>query len=154
MKADWLIVDGYSLLHRRDGGLDGSPGSLMVARERLIRQLEEVLGDVADRITVVFDGTGDTESTALESEVVEVIFSPSHRTADTVVERMVYLSPDPARVLVVTSDRAERDTVAARGAHTMSCGDFLELCARRRSRPQRRSSPGRGGPTLGDFFPR
>jgi uncharacterized protein len=155
MQARWIIIDGYSLLHRR-GAPGKRPGNLMTARQQLIRKLEEVAGALAERITVVFDGTGRGGGEGYEASAIEIVFSPSDKTADTVIERMVHEAGDPAGILIVTSDRLERETTAAAGADTMSSGDFLDLCERTRSNLSRQGGTGSGKKTnskLGDFFP-
>ncbi|MFH0954182.1 MAG: NYN domain-containing protein [Verrucomicrobiota bacterium] len=155
MHAAWLIVDGYSLLHRDPALKPTSRGGLKTARQRLVRNLEEVAGLAADRITVVFDGTASGSGEGYES-AVQVLFSPSHQTADTVIERLVHACPEPGQVLVVTSDLAERHTVSAAGAHTMSCGDFLASLEEQRKRVTQRTASARGRAPrakLGDFFP-
>ena len=155
MHARWIIIDGYSLLHRR-GKPGERPGNLLTARQHLVRKLEEVAGALAERITVVFDGTGRGGREGYESSSIDVVFSPSDKTADTIIERMVHEAGDPAGILIVTSDRLERETTAAAGADTMSCGDFLDLCERTRSDLSRQGGAGRGknpNSKLGDFFP-
>ena len=151
MRARWIIIDGYSLMHRQ-----GRPGNLMTARQQLVRKLEEVAGRLAERITVVFDGTGLGGGEGYEASAIEIVFSPSDKTADTVIERMAHEVPDPAGILVVTSDRLERETAGAAGADTMSSGDFLDWCERTRSELSRQAGARRGknfGSKLGDFFP-
>ena len=155
MEARWLIVDGYSLLYR-DRELAARPRPLLSsARRQIVRRVEEVAGSLAERITIVFDGAGSrAEEEASTLPPVEVVFSPRDRTADTVIERLVHEHPRPAEILVVTSDRMERETVGAAGAQTISCGDFLDECERLRRAPRggRRGKPDGGRPTLGDFF--
>jgi predicted RNA-binding protein with PIN domain len=155
MQARWIIIDGYSLLHRR-GKPGARPGNLLMARQQLVRKLEEVAGALAERITVVFDGTGKGGREGYEASSIEVFFSPSDKTADTIIERMVHEAGAPAGILIVTSDRLERETTAAAGADTMSCGDFLDLCERTRSQLSRQGGGHHGkktGSKLGDFFP-
>lgn len=153
MHATWLIVDGYSLLHRFDPAGARRPGGLQVARQKLVRHVEDLAAGRYDRVTIVFDGKESGGGEGYESPHIEVLFSPVGRTADTVIERLVHDAPDPESILVVSSDRLERQTVSGRGAQTVGCGDFLaEGDQRRAHRPA--SPPGRGGrPTLGDFFP-
>ena len=155
MQARWIIIDGYSLLHRR--GTPGTrPGNLMTARQHLIRKLEEVAGTLAEHITVVFDGSGRGGDEGDGVSAIEIVFSPSDKTADTVIERLVHEAADPTGILVVTSDRLERETTAAAGADTMSCGDFLDLCERTRSELSRQTDARHvkhSGSKLGDFFP-
>lgn len=146
----WLIIDGYNLIHRignhRSGNYlsgvptlreVGMPHDLAGKRRRLIQLLEKTVGILADRITVVFDGRSGGGPAAggpdeQESPVVEVLFSPGNKTADTVIEQLVFqagLAGSPAtagRVVVVTSDRLERETTEAAGAETMACSVFLD----------------------------
>ncbi len=155
MNVRWIIVDGYSLLHRHPTS-GSKTGALLTARHRLIRQLEEVAGNLAERLTVVFDGVARGGREGYESASIEVVFSPADKTADTVIERLVHDDGDPAGILVVTSDRLERETTSAAGADTMSCGDFLDLCERTRAYLSRQSAARHGkksGARLGDFFP-
>ncbi len=145
-----LLVDGYSLLHRdpeMKAMLDRDVG---LARQLLVRRIERIAPDLASETKVVFDGTGKGDGEAYDTSLT-ILFAPERHTADTIIERLVHTHPAPTRVLVVTSDRMERQTVEAAGAETMSCGDFL-----RRDRAAAATTPfrkRRKGATLGDFFP-
>lgn len=137
----WLIIDGYNLIHRTGAPTlreVGMPRDLAGKRRRLIQLLEKTVGILAERITVVFDGRsggdghsgGDGRSSGgpdeQESLVVEVLFSPRDKTADTVIEQLVFQAGAAGRVVVVTSDRLERETTEAAGAETMACSVFLD----------------------------
>ena len=138
----WLIIDGYNLMHRigdhqsghyRSGDQPGwLPRDLAGKRRRLIQLLEKTVGILAERITVVFDGhtSGDGHTGEgpgeQESPVVEVLFSPRNKTADTVIEQLVFQAGLPGGIMVVTSDRLERETTEGAGAETMACSVFLE----------------------------
>ncbi|MCA1808780.1 MAG: NYN domain-containing protein [Kiritimatiellia bacterium] len=143
------IIDGYNLLYRQPAA-----GDLASRRQALIRLLEPALGVIAQRITVVFDGaTAETDPGATG---VEVVFSPAGRTADEVITGMVQTAPRPAQILVVTSDRPERETADGAGAATMSCGIFLQTLAAQQAllsaHLARRAVRNRSA-CLGDFFP-
>ena len=157
MPLRWLIIDGYSLLHRDPAYADILRRSITLARQQLVRAVEPLAGSLAQRITIVFDGVSEGGAgEGYESGAVELIFSPAHQTADAVIERMVHEAPEPTQVLVVSSDRRERETASAAGAQTMSCGDFFEHCeALRREVRRQGGSISRKAPraTLGDFFP-
>ncbi|MDP2991542.1 MAG: NYN domain-containing protein [Kiritimatiellota bacterium] len=173
----WLIIDGYNLIHRTGNHLAGGPTlrevgmprDLAGKRRHLIQLLEKTVGILAERITVVFDGhsSGDGHSgdgpDEQESQVVEVLFSPRDKTADTVIEQLVFqagLAGRPAcnavrstagRVVVVTSDRLERETTDAAGAETMACSVFLDQLNETLARIEqnlrlRGSLPAYGGP--------
>lgn len=157
MHTDWLIVDGYSLLHRDDDARACFPHDLFMARHRLITTVAGSPFAAAGRVTIVFDGNreGGISEEGL-SVGVEVLFAPGHRSADEIIERLVGQSREPEKILVVTSDRLERDVVSSRGAQTMSCGLFLRQCqSSARARPGRLRSRNRRCPpgSLGEFFP-
>ena len=127
----WLIIDGYNLIHRTGGHRSGDqpgwlPRDLAGKRRRLIQLLEKTVGILAERITVVFDGRSGGGPDEQESLVVEVLFSPRDKTADTVIEQLVFQAGPAGKVVVVTSDRLERETTEAAGAETKACSVFLD----------------------------
>jgi predicted RNA-binding protein with PIN domain len=159
MRRGWIIVDGFSLVYREAQILPAlQAGRRFEACRRLACRLDRLAGLLADRITVVFDGqgAGGPSEEALDL-AVEVVFSPSGQTADTVIERMARAAPRPEEVLVVTSDRRERETVDSSGAASMGCTDFLawiereeRALAQRDTAARRRPPPGSWSSALGD----
>lgn len=152
--ARWIIVDGYNLLGRMPSATRPDFGES--GRHRLLQMLEEVATCLAERITVVFDGHNLDHEPAAKMGCVETLFSPSHLDADTVIEQLVGKSERPQEILVVTSDIAERKTVEASGAESMSSDDFIKLCSDKKQQigKIRQSRPKRTSPfLLGDFFP-
>lgn len=154
MQYEWLIIDGYNLLHQ-DDALSVYLPDLQDARRRLVRRIECAATELAPRTTVVFDGREDGVDAALSAPHLEVVFSPANRTADGVIERMVSQADRPQAICVVTSDRVEEQIVSSAGASVLSCDFFSRRCdAAERAATTRRPSPrGTGGSTLGDFFP-
>lgn len=153
--ARWLIIDGYSLLYRDTELASVRETSFNLARELLLRKVERIGRVQAERITVVFDGRQEGNREKVPGRV-EVIYSPAHQTADTVIERLVHHSPAPERITVVTSDRAERETITAAGAFAMSCAAFLDEQKQDQldARSRIKSTSQLGKPRLGDFFPK
>ncbi|MFH0907354.1 MAG: NYN domain-containing protein [bacterium] len=152
-----LIIDGYSLLHRDPELAPLLAGNLMTARQRLIQSVERIAGTLSDKTTIVFDGRGKEFPLAVDSTLVEIVFSPPDKTADTVIERLVHADTQPEEILVVTSDRGERETVTAAGAEVMSCAQFIDLSRRKDTETKhtaRKMQQSRPKPTLGDFFPK
>ncbi|MBP7276521.1 MAG: NYN domain-containing protein [Kiritimatiellae bacterium] len=127
MRYAWILVDGFSLMYRESKSLPAlEAGKSFEARRRLAARLDRIAGALADRLTLVYDGRGEGGPADEMGDLsIEVVFSPGDQTADTVIERMALAAPDPSRVLVVTSDRRERETVIAAGIATMGCRDFL-----------------------------
>lgn len=153
MRYQWIIVDGYNVLHQLTELANQPPSDLMGARHRLVRHIEETVHQMAPQATVVFDGREAGNDEALTSAHLEIFFSPANLSADSVIERLVCKSARPEKILVVTSDRAERDTVSSAGAQTMSAREFLEMCAKTNQRPIARRTPPGKEPKLGDLFP-
>lgn len=127
-----------------------------MARETAVRMVDRAATAANALATVVFDGRDGATCPALSTPHVAVVFSPSDKTADTVIEQLVHADPDPAQITVITSDRAERETVIAAGAQAMSCASFIELCERLEQdigRAFRKPAPPGFRPRLGDHFP-
>lgn len=150
MDYDQLIIDGYNLMHQ-DAALNGRRDDLPTARQRLVRRIEQAASGMASKIVVVFDGREGGRDVALDAPNLEVLFSPSNRTADGLIEQMVHDAPKPDRILVVTSDWIEQRLVSVFGATVISCREFLLRCEAPSSIPKKQK-PARGS-TLGDFFP-
>lgn len=150
MDFDWLIIDGYNLMHQ-DDALDGRRSDLPTARQRLVRRIEKAATGMAHKISVVFDGREGGRDEAFDAPHLEVLFSPSNRTADGLIEQMVHDAKKPERVLVVTSDWTEQRLVSVFGASVISCREFLLRCETSPSLPKKPKSA--RGSTLGDFFP-
>jgi len=156
MNRDWMIVDGYSLYHREPSLKKYLNNRLELGREHLVRLLEVAASPLADRVTVVFDGQGDVIQQDIRSSLIEVLFAPTHLTADSVIERMVSSAEKPDDITVVTNDYSERNLILATGGHCMSCGQLLDLYAQqmKNNNQQRMTSSQRTGTfTMGDLFP-
>lgn len=152
-----LIIDGYSLLHRDPETKSLIAGNLRRAREVLIEKISRIATGMAEHVTVVFDGQERSSSVPGGLQSIEILYSPAHLTADTVIERIVQAAGNPENWLVVTNDRRERETVMATGVHTMSCANFLEECSRlsrHHTQTINRQTKKPAGPRLGDFFPK
>jgi predicted RNA-binding protein with PIN domain len=156
MEAQWLIIDGNNLIHSHPGPCpDGPQADFETARWVLAQQIDSLCGALADRVTLVFDGTRGGPHEAFRGRI-EVVFSPPELEADGVIERHICSAPNPSGILVVTSDRLLRQTVFGAGAHTMSCAEFSGLLRDKARLTTARCSPSprrAAGPRLGDFFP-
>lgn len=139
-----LLVDGSNVIHawpelRALAGRDRG-----AARSALSRALAALHDAEGIRVTLVFDGSGAELS--LENPSGQPTFTHAHApagmTADDVIEQWVGRSREPAACLVATDDRAERSTVEALGAATLSAADLAawaeRAAGRQRSHLQRR----------------
>jgi predicted RNA-binding protein with PIN domain len=153
MKPDWLIIDGYNLLHKVEELAELLQTDLQLARHRLVRMIENTAHKMAPRTTIVFDGREASTDEMLTTQHLEVYFSPGSLSADSVIERLTCKYPHPEKMLVVTSDHAERDTVSSAGAYTMTSEEFIAKCAAETRRLHPRGTPTEKKPRLGDLFP-
>jgi len=122
-----ILVDGYSILHGWPELAPGRPRHSAAARDELIHILTRYQDAIGTPITVFFDGSGGRHGVPKHeiTHHVEVLFSKAGQTADDLIERAAHRFQPYGEVLVVTDDSAERDTVIALGATTVSCAHFI-----------------------------
>ena len=134
MNDRWVLVDGYNVLCSwpQFASRKSRLRTLEQRREGLLRVLRQYADQSGRPVTVVFDGygarhkpvKGETETGMNAGRGLEVLFSDRGKTADEVIERVVALAPSRERILVVTSDNVERQTVEALGAQSESAESF------------------------------
>lgn len=153
MHPDWLIIDGYNLLHQVTEFSRLLETDIHLARQRLVRKIENTAHRMAPQTTVVFDGRESGQDKSLTAKHLEIYFSPGNLSADSIIERLVCRYENPEKILVITSDHAEHETVASAGAQVMSSEEFMAQCDRdaRKAIPKQ-TLPGQE-PKLGDLFP-
>ncbi len=143
-----LIVDGNNV-----GRAWGDTGKLWrknadAARALVVERTRIWHDAMAWRVSVVFDGRGaelSISKPAGESTFL-VAYSPSGVTADTVIEQWVSHSRNAGDCVVVTADRALRDTVSAMGAETIGSQTLREWIQRAEDSAQRRIERLRANP--------
>jgi|DewCreStandDraft_1066081.scaffolds.fasta_scaffold01580_14 predicted RNA-binding protein with PIN domain len=123
-----ILIDGYSLLHQWPELAAGQPRHSVQAREALIQILTHYQDLTGVPVTVFFDARyrrGPAAPPETQS-AIEVLYSRPGQTADALIERAAARFAAWGEVLVVTEDRAERETVQALGAWTWSCREFIQ----------------------------
>jgi predicted RNA-binding protein with PIN domain len=125
--ARYLIVDGHSIifawpelrkLHERRSSL---------AREALIKQLRDYQDWTGVRVVIVFDGKAPNMNATAYPGDVQIFYSRSGQTADTVVERLASKYAERFDLVVATSDSMERQTAHACGAQCISPNALRKL---------------------------
>ena len=124
-----ILVDGYSLLHVWRDLAPGKPRFSEAAREELIEALTHYQDAMGTPVSIIFDGrgVGRPKSANPAKGGVEVLYSTDGRTADDLIERAAHRLSEYGEVLVVTNDRAERDTVQFVGGSVCSCRNFIGM---------------------------
>ncbi|MFT6621357.1 MAG: putative RNA-binding protein with PIN domain [Limisphaerales bacterium] len=122
-----ILVDGYSLLHAWPRLASHAERHTAEARDALVHVLTQYRDSVGTPVTVFFDGGGappGTPKTPSDPEM-EIIYSPSGKTADDLIERVAYKLAQLGEVLVVTDDHAERDMITSFGGMPRGCEEFI-----------------------------
>ena len=124
-----ILVDGYSLLHNWPELAPSVPRYSERARDELIHVLTRYQDVTGEPVTVFFDGAGGPRNQPKDEHggAVEVLFSRAGQTADELIERAAHRFLAHGEVLVVTDDRAERDTVNGFGGAVAGCANFIRM---------------------------
>ena len=128
-RTRYLIVDGHSVifawpelrkLHARRSSL---------ARETLVKQLRDYQDWTGVHIVVVFDGKGKKVEATSDPADVQIFYSRSGQSADSIIERLASKYAKRYELMVGTSDSMEAETVHACGAESISPDGLRELLA-------------------------
>lgn len=129
-KRPHYIVDGYNLIHVWE---EINIDDLALAREKLIRALQEYGGYENFEITLVFDAgkTEEDERIEIYSNIFRVIYSGYGETADNVIERLSYEEVRRRRqVHVVSSDAVIETVILGAGAYRHPSREFYRAVKR------------------------
>lgn len=119
-RTRYLLVDGHSMifawpelreLHERRSSL---------AREALIKQLRDYQDWTGVRVVIAFDGKAPKISAISDPGDVQIFYSRSGQTADTIIERLASKYAEKFKLMVATSDSMEAETIHACGAQWIS----------------------------------
>jgi hypothetical protein len=98
---------------------------MSLARDELIKKLT-LFQDVSDyRVVAVFDGQGAKNSAAVNPGGIQIFYSSSGQTADSIIERLVAKYGQEHDLTVVTNDLLEQQTASTFGAIAISVEPFL-----------------------------
>lgn len=115
----WL-VDGMNVIGTRPDGWWRDRDAAML---KLVDMLERWAAAAGEDVTVVFERK---PSPPIRSTVIDVLHAPKPKAnaADDEIVRLVRADPNPAAVLVVTSDRWLADQARAVGAAVVGSDSF------------------------------
>jgi predicted RNA-binding protein with PIN domain len=120
-----VVVDGYNVAK-----LAWPDEALIEQRQRALDLIDDLARRTGSEVTVVFDGADVVGSHAPRRRLARVVYSPAGTLADDVIRATVAGVPNERPVVVVTSDRDVRRSVAAMGANTISSDAFLAFARR------------------------
>ena len=125
---EFLLVDGYNIVHAWDDLRDVAWENMDLARQMLLDQVCAYQSVRKCHCIVVFDAYRVERAVedVLQYHNIHVVFTKQAETADTYIERATYEISKRHRVRVATSDNAEQMIVMGHGAFRMSAREFKE----------------------------
>lgn len=151
--SEQYFIDGYNLLHAHPDWSELADRDLEAARETVVEAVNRWTIDRGTHACVFFDGQGRRhEKIAADAgrPSVEVVFTSSKLSADSLIERAVYTAQHRHAVIVVTADRGIRDFCLGLGALTMTPEHFLTSLYSPTIPPRRAARPGAPTATIED----
>jgi predicted RNA-binding protein with PIN domain len=116
----YLIVDGHSVIFAWSDLRKLHERRTSMAREELIKRLRQYQDWTGIHVVVVFDGKGTDVTNQSDPHDIQIFYSRSGQTADSIVERLAGKYAERFRLTIATSDHLERETAAAFGAECIS----------------------------------
>ena len=133
MPVDYLIVDGHSIIFAWPELRQLHERRTSLAREALVKQLRDYQDWTGVRVVVVFDGKGDEIGQSADPGEIQIFYSRTGQTADSIVERLASNYGARFRLLVATDDYLEQETVSACGAECISADALRGVLGEARS---------------------
>lgn len=122
-------IDGYNVIHHSSTLQPLAMQDFEAAREALIEKVGRFCASTGTTAKIVFDGRGrriQPMERLSHYPGLEVLYSPGHQSADTVIERIVYTSQDRRNVIVVSADRGIRDLCRGLNSLVMDPENFMK----------------------------
>jgi predicted RNA-binding protein with PIN domain len=129
----YLIVDGHSVIFAWPDLRTLHGRRTALARDELIKRLRDYQDWTGIRVVVVFDGKGSDVTNQADPHDIQIFYSRTGQTADSIVERLAGKYAARYRLTIATSDRLEQETAAAFGAECISPEMLRELLSDARS---------------------
>jgi predicted RNA-binding protein with PIN domain len=143
-----LIVDGHSVIFAWPELRKLHARRTALARDELVKLLTAYQDASGVRVVVVFDGQGEKANEATAPGGIQIFYSASGQTADSIVERLVAKYGGHHEITVATSDLMEQQTATSFGALVVSADglrpwldDASANLAREMKKWKRRSGP-------------
>jgi predicted RNA-binding protein with PIN domain len=123
-----LIIDGYNVIFSYPEYKKLMKLNPELARARFIEDLVEYRAFQDIDILVVFDATRVDFSVNRRSKIlgVGVMFTAKGKTADSVIEKLVFKKSEREKVTVVTSDYLEQKIVFGKGVWRKTPGELVQ----------------------------
>lgn len=124
---EYLLVDGYNMIHAWPELQRLADSDMNAAREKLISMLASHAGYRKLMLVLVFDAYLVKGNRGSEEEVsgIHVVYTKEAETADAYIERVTGEYRKEGTVRVATNDTLEQLIILGQGAIRMSAGELL-----------------------------
>lgn len=127
LAREYLLVDGYNIIHAWEELLSMSEVSLESARKKLLDIMSNYQGfNSKITVIVVFDGylVKGSVGSAEKYNNIFVVFTKEAETADHYIEKTVTRMPKEVKIRVATSDGLEQLIILGNGATRISAREL------------------------------
>jgi len=121
-------IDGYNVIHHSSQLRPLAMENFEAAREALVEKVSHFCVATGSEAKIIFDGRGRKQDVMAPRRAVphvEILYSPGHLTADTLIERIVYKTAERRSLIVVSADRGIRNLCGNLNALVMQPDSFL-----------------------------
>lgn len=127
--GDYLLVDGYNVIHASEELRELAKDDMEQARGRLMDLLCNYQGYRGGDVILVFDAyrVASHPTEAFDYHNIHVVFTKTAETADQYIERFSVEKAERYHVTVATSDGLEQVIIRGAGAHLMSARELVEV---------------------------
>ena len=116
----YLIVDGHSIIFAWPKLLKMHSRRTALAREALIKELQNYQDWTGVRTVAVFDGKGSRNTSESRPTEIQIFYSGGGQSADSIIERLACKYAGRYDFTVATADSMIRETASACGALSIS----------------------------------
>ncbi|MBR6524429.1 MAG: TetM/TetW/TetO/TetS family tetracycline resistance ribosomal protection protein [Clostridia bacterium] len=132
-RKEYILVDGYNIMHAWEELKEAAESSLEHARQMLMDNLCDFRAMQGAEVILVFDAykVQGNPGSAERYNNIYVIYTKEAETADSYIEKTTYEISKRHRVRVATSDGLEQMIILGNGALRVSAQEFrkeVELC--------------------------
>lgn len=125
-KDNYLLVDGYNIIHAWEETKELVGVSFDGARDKLLEILSDYAGTGDDKVMVVFDAykTSSAKETVLDYHNIQVVYTKQAQTADAYIEKFSHDNAGKYNITVATSDGLEQLIIRGAGCNLVSARDL------------------------------
>lgn len=139
-REQYLLVDGYNVIHAWPELKELAQEDMDMARTRLLDALSSYQGIKKNRIIVVFDAyrvQSRTVAEVMDYHNIHVVFTKEAQTADEYIEKFAHEHKKKYAIVVATSDALQQVVIRGSGAALLSARELKEELEAARERAER-----------------